>query len=93
MSLFEIERLTYYYPETTRPALDRVDLLLKEGEFTLVAGPSGGGKTTLARALSGLVPHFFGGKIGGRVSYRGGALDGLDRRALHSQIGVVTQDA
>jgi len=92
MSLFEIEQLTYYYPGTARPALDRMSLLFEEGELVLVTGPSGGGKTTLARALSGLVPHFFGGTIGGRVIYRGNPLDGLDRRALNAEIGVVTQD-
>lgn len=92
MSLFEVEQLTYYYPGTALPALDRVNLLLDEGELVLVTGPSGGGKTTLARALSGLVPHFFGGTIGGRVGYRGNPLDGLDRRALNAEIGVVTQD-
>ncbi|MEJ2746092.1 MAG: ABC transporter ATP-binding protein, partial [bacterium] len=93
MNLFEMEKLTYYYPGTARPALDHIDLLLREGDFVLIAGPSGGGKTTLARALSGLVPHFFGGRIGGRVRYRGDPLGDLDRRALNSQIGVVTQDA
>jgi zinc transport system ATP-binding protein len=34
--------------------LDRVDLRLGEGEFVAVAGPNGGGKTTLVRLLLGL---------------------------------------
>ena len=92
MSLFRIEDLSYFYPEAVQPALDRVTLTLREGELVLVTGPSGGGKTTLARALAGLVPGFFGGKIGGRIYFRGVPIERVDRRLLHAEIGIVLQD-
>ena len=39
----------------SRTALDRIDLDLEPGRFTVVIGPNGAGKTTLLRALAGLV--------------------------------------
>lgn len=92
MTLFDVEKLTYYYPDAPKPALDCVSLSIREGDFLLLTGPSGGGKTTLARALSGLVPSLFGGRIGGRVRYRERDLATLDRRTLHTEIGMVLQD-
>ena len=41
-------------------------------------GPSGGGKSTLLRALAGLVPHFHGGRFSGSVE-----VGGLDTRRVH----------
>jgi energy-coupling factor transporter ATP-binding protein EcfA2 len=69
------EDLSYAYPGGRPAALERIDLELREGELVLLAGASGSGKSTLLRAASGLVPHFFGGKLGGRV-----LVGGLDTR-------------
>ncbi len=91
MAVFEIEDLTYYYPGTDRPAISGLNLNIEEGEFIVLTGPSGSGKTTLARAIGGLVPNFFGGKIGGKVSYKGQSISNLDRRKIHREIGVVTE--
>jgi NitT/TauT family transport system ATP-binding protein len=41
-------------PSGDVPALERVDLVVGEGEFCCVVGPSGCGKTTLLRVLAGL---------------------------------------
>ncbi len=59
--------VSYRYPGDERPALDAVDLTLREGELTVLAGVSGSGKSTLMRAACGLVPHFFGGEMAGSV--------------------------
>ena len=48
-----------------------VSLELQPGEFCLLAGLSGHGKSTLLRAACGLVPHFHGGRFAGRVHARG----------------------
>ena len=70
-----VDRLTYRYPGASHDALADVSLDLRAGELVLLAGPSGGGKSTLLRALAGLVPHFHGGCFAGRV-----VVDGLDTR-------------
>ncbi len=61
--------LTFTYGDRAgRPAaLAGVDLEVRAGEVLLLEGPSGGGKSTLLRALCGSVPHFHGGHFSGRV--------------------------
>ncbi|MBX7215300.1 MAG: energy-coupling factor ABC transporter ATP-binding protein, partial [Thermoflexales bacterium] len=86
------ERFSFTYPDATAPALREVSLTLPAGSFTLVAGPSGGGKSTLLRALNGLVPHFSGGHASGRVR-----VDGLDPVSvgpvgMAARVGFVFQD-
>jgi energy-coupling factor transport system ATP-binding protein len=65
------ERVTYSYPDAAGPALRDASLVVLEGELIVLAGPSGGGKTTLLRALAGLVPTFHGGRLAGRVTRSG----------------------
>ncbi|HEX4564867.1 MAG TPA: ATP-binding cassette domain-containing protein [Solirubrobacteraceae bacterium] len=69
------ERVTYSYPGARAAALRDVTLELRAGEFCVLAGLSGGGKSTLLRAACGLVPHFHGGHFAGRV-----VVAGLDTR-------------
>jgi energy-coupling factor transport system ATP-binding protein len=69
-----------------------VDLIVPEGELTLVVGPTGSGKSTLLRCINGLVPHFSGGTLHGTV-----LVDGRDTRThrprdLADVVGFVMQD-
>ncbi|MCA0756834.1 ABC transporter ATP-binding protein/permease [Paenibacillus sp. N4] len=60
-----VKGLTYHYPETGR-GIESIDLELRRGTFTVVTGPIGSGKTTLVRALLGLLPQ-----DGGEVRWNG----------------------
>src|SRR5450759_831268 len=73
--LLSFERVTYHYPGAEIPALSEISIEIQPGEFCLLAGLSGHGKSTLLRAACGLVPHFHGGRFAGRVT-----LAGLDTR-------------
>ncbi len=83
----------FSYAASDRSALDEIDLEIKDGEFILIAGDSGSGKSTLLRCLNGLVPHFYGGKFGGRVT-----VNGIDTKTaavaeLSTSVGLVFQDS
>lgn len=92
MALIEVKDLTYYYPETDKPALDKINLSINEGEFVLIVGGSGSGKSSLVRALAGLIPDFYGGKYGGSVSIAGVELRQMGRESLVQKVGMVFQD-
>jgi ATP-binding cassette, subfamily B, bacterial PglK len=50
-----IERLSYCYPATRRPAIDDVSLEIPQGHWVAFIGPTGAGKTTLADLILGLL--------------------------------------
>jgi energy-coupling factor transport system ATP-binding protein len=70
-ALISFEQVTYSYPGAERPALSDVSVEFHPGEFCLLAGLSGSGKSSLLRAACGLVPHFHGGRFAGRVEVAG----------------------
>jgi energy-coupling factor transport system ATP-binding protein len=71
MALATVRDVTFTYGGADRPALSGVSLEIAPGEIVFLAGRSGCGKTTLIRALAGLVPHFHGGMFGGTVEVGG----------------------
>jgi multiple sugar transport system ATP-binding protein len=50
------EEATRLYPGTPRPAVDRLNLSIEDGELLVLVGPSGSGKSTALRMLAGLEP-------------------------------------
>jgi energy-coupling factor transporter ATP-binding protein EcfA2 len=91
MARATLDRLTYRYPGAHAPALRDVTLRI-EGGLTVVAGPSGGGKSTLLRVFNGLVPHFHGGQISGRAEVAGRSILDTPTRVLARSVGFVFQD-
>ncbi len=80
------------YDGAAAPAVGGVDFHLAEGELCLVVGPSGAGKSTLLGAVSGLVPHFTGGTLRGRVTVAGRDTRTHRPRDLADVVGSVGQD-
>jgi energy-coupling factor transport system ATP-binding protein len=85
-AILSFQEVSYSYPGSDKPALERVSLEIEPGEFCLLASLSGQGKSTLLRAASALVPHFHGGRFAGTVT-----VAGLDTREHGpSQVGAQT---
>jgi len=90
--MIRFENVGVSFQDGGGPVLSGVDLQVDEGELVLVVGATGSGKTTLLRCVNGLVPHFSGGTLSGRVT-----VDGRDTRThrprdLADVVGVVGQD-
>ena len=83
--MLELENVTAYYGNS--PALQNVDMRVESGEFMSVLGRNGGGKTTLMRAILGLMD-----KVTGSIELDGKEINGkrTDQRAL-AGIGYVPQ--
>ncbi len=92
MALAATHDLSFAYPEADGRALDAVSVAIEPGELVCVLGPSGSGKSTLLRALSGLVPHFHGGRFAGRVEVAGHDTRTARPADLAGTVATVFQD-
>ncbi|WP_425059498.1 Vitamin B12 import ATP-binding protein BtuD [Sporomusa carbonis] len=91
MAVVEFDRFSYAYPGSGL-ALDDITLDIPKGSFTVITGPSGAGKTTLALAIAGVVPHYFGGRQGGSVRVGGVNSSQSSMGEIASQVGTVLAD-
>lgn len=89
MALVEIKNLTFTYNGAAEPALQNVDLTVERGDFVLLCGESGCGKTTLLRLLKKQLRP--AGRQEGLVTYDGVATDRMDEREAAARIGFVLQ--
>jgi energy-coupling factor transporter ATP-binding protein EcfA2 len=90
--MIRFEQVSIRYDGVAEPTLAGVDLDIPDGELCLVAGRTGSGKSTLLGAINGLVPHFTGGLLSGRVTVAGLDTSKHPPRDLASVVGVVGQD-
>ena len=92
MAFLEVEHLKYRYPHTKKLALDDISFTAEKGEFIGIIGENGAGKSTLSQAFCGLVPQFYKGAYGGKVT-----VDGIDAATtptaeLCKKVGLIFQN-
>ncbi|MFC8710040.1 ABC transporter ATP-binding protein [Streptomyces sp. NPDC057197] len=90
--MIRFEDVSVRYEGTAEPTVSGVDFEVPEGELVLLVGPSGVGKSTVLGAVSGLVPHFTGGTLRGRVTVAGRDTRVHKPRELADVVGTVGQD-
>jgi ATP-binding cassette subfamily B protein len=76
----ELREVSFHYPGTAEPVLDRVSLHIAAGEKVAIVGENGAGKTTLVKLIAGLHEPDDGQILFSGVDLRRIAADDLQRR-------------
>jgi len=69
--ILTLSDLAFTYRDAPQPALDQIDYRHRRGEFTVIVGETGAGKSTLCRCLNGLIPSFTKGRLEGSLQVAG----------------------
>lgn len=90
MELLAMENVSFGFPDENIKVLQNIDLHVMEGEFIVLCGASGCGKTTLLRLLKKELSPV--GKRTGEIRYGGKLVEEWDDRTLIEELGLVSQD-
>lgn len=86
------DSVRFRYQDGDSEILRNLSIQIEPGEFAVIAGPSGEGKSTFCRTLNNIIPLFFKGELSGKRWVAG---DWLEKQAVSSmarKIGMVFQD-
>jgi energy-coupling factor transport system ATP-binding protein len=86
------ENLRFKYRDGAQTALESITFSQNEGEFVVIMGHSGAGKSTFARCTNRIIPTFFRGELSGSVHILGENTEGKTVAQLARSLGMVFQD-
>ena len=92
MALIELKNVSYRYSKSKGFIIKNINLKIGSGEFILLIGPTGCGKTTLCRCMNGLIPHFYPGEFVGDVIVGGENTRNVQTNLLATKVGMVFQN-
>lgn len=89
--MIRLQNVSFQWEEKGN-GIKNIDLTIPSGEFVLITGESGCGKTTLGHCINGLIPHFFQGNRQGDVWINGQNIEKMPLHEIGRQVGSVFQD-
>ena len=87
-----LQNVSFTYWEAEEPALKEINLEVEAGQFVLITGPTGAGKSTFLMLLNGLIPHLLHCKLAGKVLINGHDTKTKTVPELATQVGMTFED-
>ena len=69
-----------------------LDITIRDGEFVVLTGGSGCGKTTITRLINGLIPHYYNGELNGCITIDGISVPDTPIFETAKKVGSVFQN-
>ena len=91
-SIIRFEDVSFQYPGAEAESLRHINLDIKKGEFLVLTGGSGCGKTTLTRLINGLAEQFYEGTRKGRLNLLGWNISEYPLYEIGKKVGSIFQD-
>ncbi|GKX27763.1 ABC transporter ATP-binding protein [Vallitalea longa] len=91
-TVIDYRHLYFKYEGSNEKALSDINLTIEEGEFIVLTGKSGCGKTTLTRCVNGLISNFYKGEFQGNAKVWEHDLIKDSIREISREVGSVFQD-
>lgn len=91
-SFLKVDIRSFSYANKENIELQNINFEVKKGEFIVLTGLSGCGKTTLLRIMNGLIPNFFEGRLDGEVILNGKNINNFPKGELARHMGNVFQN-
>jgi energy-coupling factor transporter ATP-binding protein EcfA2 len=91
-SVIQYESVRFRYEDGETEILRDLSLEIEPGQFTVIAGPSGEGKSTFCRTLNNIIPLFFKGEFSGKRWVAGEWLEKQSTSSMARKVGMVFQD-
>lgn len=91
-SIIKFEDVSFNYENSKRKVLKNINLDIKEGDFVVITGPTGAGKTTLCEMMNGIIPNFVKGSLTGSVTVDGRDPTKTQVATMAQTVGLVFQD-
>ena len=90
--MIEFNNVTFQYKGNSEGGVFDLSLKIADGEAVLLCGTSGCGKTTVARLINGLIPHYYKGELTGAVTVGGRNIAESELYDLAGVVGTVFQN-
>lgn len=87
-----VEDVSFRYRDRQGAAIHDISFSAGKGELVLLAGASGCGKTTLIRAINGLIPRSYKGELSGKIRVLGQDTEAMPLSRISQMVGTVLQD-
>ncbi len=86
------KNVSYSYGENSNGALNNLNFAVKRGEFLLLTGKSGSGKSSVLQAINGIIPQYYKGNLSGEILIDNENIKGQTVQQLSCRVGTVFQN-